>query len=131
MLLRAVNPWEKGHRKALSFIDNLAHRGYELLVSNILYEEKLKKRTRSSLSNLFNKYGFEIIEVDTGHYLYRATQWVIRNKVSPKRIFDIAHMMAAKDLHCKYIAAVDRFIRSRARLFNLVYINYYTGVLLR
>ena len=47
--------------------------------------------------------------------------------VSRKRTLDIAHMEAARRCGCKAIIAVDRFIRARATLLGLDYMNYYTG----
>jgi len=37
------------------------------------------------------------------------------------------HLLAAKILGCHGIVAVDRFIRSRAREYGLLYVNMYTG----
>ncbi len=128
LLIRAVNPWERGHRRTLEFIRMCRDRGYVLVVSNVLYMERFRKKTLERIRDLLDEYGFMVATVDTDRLLYRAVEWVRRHRYSESRVLDVMHLMAAETLKCKYIAAVDRFIKRNARKFNLVYINYYIGV---
>ena len=128
LLIRAVNPREPGYRKALSFIEEMSQRKFSLIASSLLFYEGLRPQTLRSIEELLRRYKFTVKRVNIRKYLRRADTWIQRHGYSYSRILDVAHMMMARDLGCKYIAALDRFIWKHAKEFNLIYINYYTGV---
>ncbi len=128
MLIRAVNPRERGHGRAREFIGMCKARGYTLVVSNVLYLELFRGETLKRIRVLLDRYGFVIATVDTDYLLHWAVKWVRRHGYSESRILDVMHLKAAETLKCTHIAAIDRFMKRNARRFNLVYINYYTGV---
>ncbi len=128
ILIRAVNPRESGHRKAIRFIDELFRRGFPLVVSTVHSLEVFKPDTLTSLSSLFMRYRFRVCWVDVEDVRREARLRVKKLGVSDSRLVDVMHLIAARRCGCKYIAAVDRFIRSHAPEFGLKYINYYTGI---
>ncbi len=98
------------------------------MVSTLLFEERLRKATLEAIERLFQIYRFVVVELDARSYIVRAMEWCWNRSYSVKRVLDVAHLMAARDLGCRYIVAVDRFMKRHAREFNLIYVNYYTGV---
>ena len=128
LLIRAVNEGETGHREAVRFIEELKELGYVLVYSSIHFLEGFRERDRKMIENLFRKYGFAYCNVPVRALYEEATQYLVDQGYSLKHRLDVMHMLAAVHCGCRYIAAVDRFIRSHAPEFGLVYINYYTGV---
>jgi len=97
------------------------------VVSTLLFEEGLYRETEAQLRKLLKAYNFTVVSIDSRSYLAKAARWCIERGYGLRRAFDVAHMMIARDLGCRYIAAVDRFMKRHAREFNLTYVNYYTG----
>ncbi len=137
IMIRAAEPMHPHNVNAVNFIEEIIDYGLIPVVSNILFMEKLKPETRRGINLVMDRYGFHLIEVNAEKYLEAAVQWIRemnevrkkgKNPISEKRTFDVAHMMVARDYGCKYIAAIDRFMWRNAKRFNLIYINYYTGV---
>ncbi len=84
--------------------------------------------TLSRLLVLFRKYRFIKCRINASRILVEADKYVRVHGYSRSRRFDIAHLLAARECGCGYIAAVDRFIWRHAGEFGLKYINYYTGI---
>ena len=89
--------------------------------------EGLYRETEARVRELLEMYSFIIVTIDSRSYLTKAARWCIEHGYGLRRVFDVAHMMAARDLGCRYIAAVNRFMKRHARESNLIYVNYYTG----
>ena len=128
LLLRAVNPWERGHWSAVRFIDELHRRGYRLVVSTLLFEELKHSESRTAVARLIAEHGFIVVKINAETYSDQAVEWLMEHGYARSRLLDVMHMMIARNHGCRYIAAIDRFMRRHASDFNLVYINYYTGV---
>ncbi len=127
ILVRAVDPSASGHYDALLFIELCKRRGYVLVFSSIHLKERWRPETWRRIRFLFKRYGFRGYRVSLGDVLGLAINYVDAHGISRRHLLDIAHIHAARILGCKYIAAIDRFIRAHASEFNLAYINYYTG----
>ena len=128
ILIRAVNPREVGHLESLRFIDELFRRGFTLVYSSVHELEGFSADTVGRLLNLFMRYRFVKCRVNVSRILVEADEYVRGRGYSRSRRLDIAHLLAARECGCGFIAAVDRFVRSHAKDFGLKYINYYTGI---
>ena len=112
----------------MSFIRDLRRRGYVLVISSIHREERFKPYTRSAILRLLSRYDVTVCNVDVEAVRAEAENYLSRYKLSYSRLLDVMHLVVARRCGCKYIAAIDRFIRSHSRGFGLTYINYYTGI---
>jgi len=128
ILIKAVNPWEVGHVESIRFIEDLLRRGFVLVYSDVHFVEGLRPSTESRIRRLFDRYEFIKCRVSVVDVVRRADAYVKSRGYSVSRRFDVAHMFAARDCSCRFIAAVDDFIRRRSKEFGLIYINYYTGI---
>jgi len=76
---------------------------------------------------LLRELDARILRVRVEDVLREAEEYRAGRGLSEKRRIDIAHLIAAKRLGCRAIAAVDTFIQRHAKHFGLLYLNYYTG----
>ncbi len=127
ILISAVNPGDPNHVESREFIRECYRLSHKLFVSTLLFAEITKRNTLRAVKRLIGKFGFNIVRVDVDYYLEKAYRWCSRRGYSRSRIPDVAHMMVARDIGCRYLAANDRFMKSHASEFNLAYINFYTG----
>ena len=128
ILVRAINPREGGHSESLRFVDELFSEGFTLVYSSIHELEGFSAGTLSNLLALFREYHFVKCRVNASRILVKADEHVRIRGYSRSRRFDIAHLLAARECGCGFIAAVDKFIWRHAGEFGLKYINYYVGI---
>ena len=126
ILIRAVLPGERGHREAREFL-RVCCRVYRCVVSSVHRLERWKSYTKKLIDDLLRELDVEEIDVDLDEVVREASRYVVRHRLSPRKVIDVAHLIAAKKIGCRAIAAVDRFIKSRAKSFGLLYLNHYTG----
>lgn len=127
LLISAVNPRDPNHVVSREFIGECRGLGHKLFVSTLLFAEITRRDTLRAVRRLLRRYGFIVVSVDVKYYLDKAYEWCTRKGYSKSRVPDVAHMMIARDIGCRYLAANDRFMKAHASEFNLVYINFYTG----
>ncbi len=126
ILIKAVRPSDPRHGDALEFLRACCG-VYECVVSSVHRLEPWKEATRSRVGSLLRELGARLVEVDVASVLAEAEEYRARHGLNIKRVMDIAHLVAARRLGCRAIAAVDRFIWRHAKYFGLLYLNYYTG----
>ena len=124
LLIRAVNPGEPNHEKAVRFLRECCS-VCRCVYSDVHYKEPWKPSTWVRVRRLLEEIGAVKLTLDLKTVLSRAEELRQEWHASESRMLDIAHMVAART--CGAIAAVDRFIRSRSKLLRLQYVNYYTG----
>ena len=128
ILIRAVNPRERGYRESVRFINELVDRGFVFVISSAHWRESYRNETWRKLRKLFRRFNFVYCGVDADSIVGVAVLYVRRFGYSDERIIDVMHLMAARRCRCRFIAAVDGFIKAHAGEFGLIYINYYTGI---
>ncbi len=126
ILIRAINPRHPRHKKSLEFLKECC-RKHICIISNVHGREKWRLETIKKIRALLKTLNVRKGEVNIPQLEEEAVKYIKKRGLSPKNVMDVMHLLAARSLGCKYIAAVDRFIRSHAKHFNLTYINYYTG----
>ena len=125
-----MNVDDPRRRDAIDFIERCRARGHDLIMSTLLFEEGLYRDTEKLVRKLLVAYNFIVVNIDSRSYLARAVRWYIKRGYGLRRVFDVAHLMVAKDLGCRYIAAVDRFVKRHAREFkpNLCKLLYWCSI---
>ena len=120
-LIRAVdNP------KAKEFLLECCRR-HQCVVSSVHWLERWKPKTIEAVRELLEELGVEVHAVDVDALAEEAYRLTEERGWSPKRRLDLMHVLAAVELGCHGIVAVDRFIRRRAKEYGLLYVNTYTG----
>ena len=76
---------------------------------------------------LLRELGIEAVGLDVRRLRLRAMEPVEERGWSPRRTVDLVHVLAAVELGCHGVIAVDRFIARRAKEHGLLYVNQYTG----
>ena len=127
LIISAVNSRDPNYDASREFIRDCYRLGHKLFVSTLLFVEVTKRNTLRAVKRLIKRYGFIVVKVNVDYYLEKAYRWCSRRGYSRSRIPDVAHMMVARDIGFRYLAANDRFMKSHASEFNLAYINFYTG----
>lgn len=126
ILIKAVNPWDPMHGHAVDFLKTCCT-VYTCIASSVHGLEPWRRATRARVRALLKSVGAKVLSVDLEDVLREAEEYRVRHGLSPRRRIDIAHLVAARKLGCRAIAAVDRFIKAHAKHFSLLYLNYYTG----
>jgi len=100
---------------------------HRCVVSNVHRLEGWREETMRVIGRLLERLGVEEWEVDLDQ-LDSAVDRLLRERGwSTKRTIDLMHVLAAVELSCQGIVAVDRFIGRRAKEYGLLYVNHYTG----
>ncbi len=126
ILVKATKPREPGHREALRFLEECCSK-HECVVSNIHREERWRPETRRRVNALLRRLKARRLDVDLRLVAREARTLRRRLGLSASRDVDLMHLIAAKTLGCRAVAAVDRFMRRYAHRFGLRYVNHYTG----
>ena len=122
LLIRAV----AGDDAARRFLEECCG-GHECIVSTAHLLEDWKLETLLAVAALLARLGIRIEDVDIDDVRREALRLIEERGWSESRLLDVMHILAAVRLGCGAVAAVNRFIRSRCREYNLLYVNHYTG----
>ena len=126
IVIRTLNSKEPGRREAQRILGECCRRcrcvwstihGYEGFRSDI---------TRHFFYGYLASLGAEYAEMDADYVFERAEEYRSARGLSPKKLVDIAHMVAARILGCRLLLARDRFIWHHANNFGLTYVNWDT-----
>ena len=121
IIIRALEDSE-----ARRFLEECCHRR-RCVVSSVHWAEPWRPRTLAEASRLLEGLGVEKLEADMDALVVEADGLVEERGWSPRRRLDLMHVLAAIELGCHGIVAVDRFIQRRAKEYGLLYVNMYTG----
>ncbi len=121
VLIRALE--EPGAR---GFLGECCRR-HRCLVSSVHWREEWRRSTLTELAGLLGELGVTAAEVDVEGLEEEAAGLIEERGWSPRRLVDLMHVLAAVELGCQGIIAIDRFIARRAREYGLLYVNHYTG----
>ena len=102
-------------------------RRHRCLVSSVHWREEWRRSTLTELAGLLGELGVEMAEVNVERLEEEAAGLIEERGWSPRRLVDLMHVLAARELGCHGIIAVDRFIARRAREYRLLYLNHLTG----
>ena len=102
-------------------------RRHRCVVSSVHWLEDWRRETMEALEDLLEDLGVEAMEAGVRQLRLRAMELVEERGWSPRRMVDLMHVLAAVELGCHGIIAVDRFIARRAREYGLLYVNHLTG----
>ena len=102
-------------------------RRHRCIISSVHWEEQWRPETLEEARELLGKLGVENVRVDVRALARRAYRIVAERGWSPRRRLDLMHVLAAAELGCQGIVAVDRFIARRAKEYGLLYLNHLTG----
>ncbi|OWJ54682.1 hypothetical protein Pdsh_06600 [Pyrodictium delaneyi] len=111
---------------ARGFLEECCRR-HRCLVSSVHWEEPWRPETMREAVELLERLGVENVGVDVRALARRAYRMAAERGWSPRRRLDLMHLLAAVELGCHGVVAVDRFIARRAREYGLLYVNHYTG----
>jgi len=126
IVLRALNPQEPGYREAQRILEECCHR-YRCVWSTIHgYEGFRSDITRLFFYGYLASLGAEYVEIDAEYVFEKAEEYRSARRLSPKRLVDIAHMIAARILGCSLLLARDSFIWHHANNFGFTYVNWET-----
>ena len=96
-------------------------------MSNVHDLEGWRPETLEEARELLEELGVETVEVDLDVLDSAVDRLLRRWGWSSRRTIDLMHVLAAVELGCQGIVAVDGFIRRRAREYGLLYLNPLTG----
>jgi len=120
-LIRALE--DPGARR---FLEECCRR-HRCVVSSVHSLEGWRPETLEAARELLGELDVETVEVDLDE-LDSAVDRLLRGRGwSPRRTIDLMHVLAAVELGCQGIIAIDRFIARRAKEYGLLYLNHYTG----
>ena len=126
IVLRALSNTEPGHLEARRFLEECCER-CRCVWSTVHSREGFRGEiTRFFFLGYLASLGAEYGEVDLDQVMDDARRYVDAHGVSPSRLIDTAHLVAANMLGCRFILARDRFIWRHANNFGLVYVNWET-----
>ncbi len=109
-----------------AFLEECCSR-HRCVVSSVHWLEDWRRETLEAIEELLESLSVDRAEVDLDR-LDSAVDMLLRGRGwSPRRTIDLMHVLAAVELGCHGIIAVDRFIARRAREYGLLYVNQYTG----
>lgn len=111
---------------ARGFLEECCRR-HQCVASSVHWAEPWRPGTLVEAGRLLEGLGVERLEVDLDALVVEADRLVEERGWSPRRRLDLMHVLAAVELGCHGIVAVDRFIRRRAKEYGLLYVNHYTG----
>ena len=100
---------------------------HRCVVSSVHWEEPWRSETLATARELLSELGVEAVEVDLDALVVEADRLVEERGWSPRRRLDLMHLLAAVELGCQGVIAVDRFVARRAREYGLRYVNNLTG----
>ena len=115
--------------KAKRFLEECCSR-HRCIISGIHWLENWRRETREAANRLLEELGVDIAEFSNHAVsrINRRARLLIKNRGwSPRRTLDLMHVLAALQLDCDGVIAVDRFITRRAKEYGLLYVNQYTG----
>jgi len=126
IVIRALNPLEPGHEEARRLLEECCKK-CRCVWSSVHGREGFRSDlTRFLFYSYLAALGAEYAEIDEDHVFEQADAYLLAHGLSPKRLIDVAHMVAAQSLECKYILARDAFMWRHANNFGLVYVNWET-----
>ncbi len=108
------------------FLEECCHQ-HRCVVSSVHWAEPWRPRTLAEASRLLEGLCIEKLEVDIDALVVEADRLVEERGWSPRRRLDLMHVLAAVELGCHGVIAIDRFIARRAKEYGLLYVNMYTG----
>ncbi|MEB3778887.1 MAG: type II toxin-antitoxin system VapC family toxin [Desulfurococcales archaeon] len=126
IVVRALNPREPGSLEARRFLEECCKR-CQCVYSSVHELERMTPFQRLQFEGYLEGLGAQKAGVDVRMLLLEAEEYRRRHRLSQSRLNDIMHLLAARELGCRCLLAVDRFLRARSRDFNLAYANHYTG----
>ncbi len=100
---------------------------HRCVVSSVHVREEWRPSTLDRVSGLLEELGVEEARVDVERLEDKALGLLEERGWSPRRMVDLMHVLAAVELGCQGIVAIDRFIRRRAKEYGLLYVNHFTG----
>ncbi len=121
MLIRALE--DPGARE---FLGECCSR-HQCVVSSVHWREEWRRNTLTKLAGLLMGLGIATVEVNVEVLEEEATSLIEERGWSPRRLVDLMHVLAAVELGCHGVIAVDRFMARRAKEYGLLYVNQYTG----
>ena len=121
IVIRALEEHE-----AREFLAECCHQ-HRCVVSSVHQLEGWKEETLEAAEELLGRLGVEKQEIDLDMLDSEVDTLLRRRGWSPRRTIDLMHVLAAVELGCHGVIAVDRFIARRAKEYGLLYVNMYTG----
>ncbi len=97
------------------------------MVSSVHWWEAWRESSLEHARALLRELGIEAVGLDVRRLRLRAMELVEERGWSPRRTVDLMHVLAAVELGCHGVIAIDRFIARRAKEYGLLYVNMYTG----
>ncbi|MCE4619442.1 MAG: hypothetical protein F7C33_00285 [Desulfurococcales archaeon] len=126
IVIRALNPREPGSLEAQRLLRECCRRCRCVWSAAHSREGFRYGLARFFFHGYLASLGAEYVEVDLDHVMNSARRYVDAYDLSPSRLIDIAHLVAANTLGCRFILARDRFMWRHANNFGLVYVNWET-----
>jgi len=121
IIIRALE--DSGARR---FLEECCSR-HRCVVSSVHWWEAWRESSLKHARALLRELSIEAVELDVRRLRLSAMELVEEHGWSPRRTIDLMHVLAAVELDCHGVIAVDRFIAKRAKEYGLLYVNHYTG----
>ncbi len=126
IVIRALSPSEPGSLEAQRLLRECCRRCRCVWSTVHALEGFRSDLARFFFHGYLASLGAEYAEVDEDWAVEQSRAYIGARGLSRKRLVDVAHMVAAKLLGCRYILARDSFMRRHANNLGLIYINWET-----
>jgi len=118
-MIALADPNDTYHAEAMRFIREAKRRKWILITSNVLLEEMRGQRNERKVLDTVRKYVIKLYTLHLESIERKAKEFILRRRLSAKRLFDIMHILAAKKLNAAFIVTYDTKLKRLAGKFKL------------